>query len=156
VFTVGAQISGTWQIGAVQLEPGTVATPFERRPIGSELVLCQRYTWRPTIGSDPNTFISTAGAFGSATNGFASGSYPVTMRATPALVTDTGTLSNYGIYAPNGGVFNAVTALTVNVVTSASEYLLNFTIAAGGTAGQVAYLTQRSQTTFGIYFNAEL
>ena len=43
VFTVGAQISGTWQIGAVQLEPGTVATPFERRPIGTELQLCYRY-----------------------------------------------------------------------------------------------------------------
>jgi hypothetical protein len=43
VFSVGAQISGTWQIGAVQLEPGTVATPFERRPIGTELPLCQRY-----------------------------------------------------------------------------------------------------------------
>jgi hypothetical protein len=43
VFTVGAQISGTWRIGAVQLEPGTVATPFERRPVGTELALCQRY-----------------------------------------------------------------------------------------------------------------
>ena len=43
VFTVGAQASGTWTIGDVQLEPGTVATPFERRSYGQELVLCQRY-----------------------------------------------------------------------------------------------------------------
>ena len=43
VFTVGAQTSGTWTIGDVQLEPGTVATPFERRSIGQELALCQRY-----------------------------------------------------------------------------------------------------------------
>jgi hypothetical protein len=27
----------------VQLEPGSVATPFEQRPIGTELALCQRY-----------------------------------------------------------------------------------------------------------------
>ncbi len=27
----------------VQLEPGPVATPFEHRPIGTELALCQRY-----------------------------------------------------------------------------------------------------------------
>jgi hypothetical protein len=43
VFTVGAQTSGTWTIGNVQLEPGTVATPFERRSYGQELALCQRY-----------------------------------------------------------------------------------------------------------------
>ncbi len=43
VFTVGAQTSGTWTIGDVQLEPGTVATPFERRGFGQELALCQRY-----------------------------------------------------------------------------------------------------------------
>lgn len=43
VFTVGAQTSGTWTIGNVQLEPGTVATPFERRSYGQELMLCQRY-----------------------------------------------------------------------------------------------------------------
>jgi hypothetical protein len=30
-------------IAAVQLEPGPVATTFERRPIGTELALCQRY-----------------------------------------------------------------------------------------------------------------
>ena len=43
VFTVGAQTSGTWTIGNVQLETGTVATPFERRSYGKELALCQRY-----------------------------------------------------------------------------------------------------------------
>ena len=43
LFTVQAQTSGTWTIGNVQLEPGTVATPFERRSYGHELALCQRY-----------------------------------------------------------------------------------------------------------------
>jgi len=43
--------SGTFT--QVQLEPGPVATPFERRPIGAELALCQRYyqhTIRAQIG----------------------------------------------------------------------------------------------------------
>jgi hypothetical protein len=37
------QQSGTFEIAQVQLEPGAVATPFEQRPIGTELALCQRY-----------------------------------------------------------------------------------------------------------------
>jgi hypothetical protein len=43
VFTVGAQTSGTWVIGNVQLEAGSSATPFERLSIGETLMLCQRY-----------------------------------------------------------------------------------------------------------------
>lgn len=43
VFTVGAQTSGTWVIGNVQFEAGTVSTPPERRSLGQELLLCQRY-----------------------------------------------------------------------------------------------------------------
>ena len=37
------QQSGTFDIAQVQIEPGSVATPFERRSIGTELALCQRY-----------------------------------------------------------------------------------------------------------------
>lgn len=44
--TGGANLSvefGTGSIALVQLEPGSVATPFEHRPYGMELTLCQRY-----------------------------------------------------------------------------------------------------------------
>ena len=37
------QQSGTFDIAQVQLEEGSVATPFEQRPVGLELNLCQRY-----------------------------------------------------------------------------------------------------------------
>jgi hypothetical protein len=42
-LSVGAQISGTWNISNFQLEPGSTATPFEQTPIGLSLQLCQRY-----------------------------------------------------------------------------------------------------------------
>ena len=37
------QQSGTFDIAQIQLEEGSVATPFEQRPLGLELSLCQRY-----------------------------------------------------------------------------------------------------------------
>ena len=40
--SIGYQ-SGTFDIAEVQVEEGSVATPFEERPIGTELALCQRY-----------------------------------------------------------------------------------------------------------------
>jgi hypothetical protein len=44
MFVIGLSLpSGGHRISAVQLEPGPVATPFEHRPVGIELALCQRY-----------------------------------------------------------------------------------------------------------------
>ena len=42
VSVVGTN-GATWYITGVQLEVGSVATPFERRPYGAELELCRRY-----------------------------------------------------------------------------------------------------------------
>ena len=78
VFTVGAQTSGTWTVGDVQLEPGTVATPFERRPIGAELALCQRY-YQHTIRTQVGGITSSGIGLYSAVQ------LPVRMRVAPTL-----------------------------------------------------------------------
>jgi hypothetical protein len=72
--TLGQQ-SGTFDIAQVQVEAGSVATPFERRPIGAELALCQRYYEKIS-----NVQITTAGV-GGYTNVF----YRQTKRATPTI-----------------------------------------------------------------------
>jgi len=64
---------------AAQLEPGPVATPFEDRPIGTELALCQRYYYQT------NDIIY--GFRRDSSNGIAISHYfPQTMRAAPTFV----------------------------------------------------------------------
>jgi len=61
VLTVGAQTSGTWTIGNVQLEAGSSSTPFERLPVGETLMLCQRYYEKSyNSGIAPGTSITSA------------------------------------------------------------------------------------------------
>jgi hypothetical protein len=78
------------------------------------------------------------------------------MRATPSLTTDSATLSNYAVYATSLATFIAVTSLSVNPVTGTFNYLLTAVTASGGTTGTVCYLSQNSQTTYGLYWSAEL
>ncbi len=45
-------LNATWQVTGVQLETGTVATPFERRGYGQEYELCKRYYEILSISND--------------------------------------------------------------------------------------------------------
>jgi len=56
----------------LQLEVGPTATPFERRFIGNELAMCQRYYTESPYGYFPNT--TTAGIW-----------FRVSMRAIPQV-----------------------------------------------------------------------
>lgn len=78
----------------VQLEPGVVATPFEERPAGIELLLCQRYyeevwcQWGTSWNASMN-------------NHFAK--YKVTKRVAPTLLT---AYADTTAYAKTGTVAN--------------------------------------------------
>lgn len=85
VFTVGAQISGTWTIGAVQLEPGTVATPFERRSYATELVLSQRYFF--SLGGTALFEMIGTGTNNTTTTAIIIVNLPVQMRVAPTIST---------------------------------------------------------------------
>lgn len=82
VSVVGTN-GATWYITGVQLEVGSVATPFERRPYGTELQLCQRYYEQANMA-----------VYSTVTRN--SYSYHVPKRAYPSSVTlTTGTIINY-------------------------------------------------------------
>ena len=112
-YAVGTGTAGAsdfFQILGVQLEQGSTATEFERRPIGTELALCQRYYVR---------YAETGQRFyGGRTEGttFAipAWSLPVEMRAIPTAAT--GTIG--GITLNDGGVTAVATSLTSQFCTS--------------------------------------
>jgi hypothetical protein len=75
--------SGT--VSQVQLESGSVATPFENRPIGTELALCQRYyeSWTNTSGVGQN--VVTAYGIGGNNAVAHTYSFQTAKRATPTV-----------------------------------------------------------------------
>ena len=80
-----------------QLEPGPVATPFEHRPIGTELALCQRYYYGPVDGIGRTMYPITP------ENGNKGRRLvlvlPTTMRATPTCTGTLNTGSGLGLQA---------------------------------------------------------
>jgi hypothetical protein len=74
----------------VQLEPGPVATPFERRPIGTELAMCQRYYETGTgkmAGYSPASAANANAVY-----------FKATKRAVPTLGYGVGSAVNVVVY----------------------------------------------------------
>jgi hypothetical protein len=74
-FALGSHTSGDGiMLSQIQLEAGTVSTPYERRDFGQELSLCQRYYQQ----APDETFVVL-------TTQYASWLFPVAMRAAPTM-----------------------------------------------------------------------
>jgi hypothetical protein len=109
--------SGNWTLPnipiaatSIQLEEGSIATPFEQRQIGLELSLCQRYYSTFVVGVDwQNAEYSTACI-----------TYPETMRIAPLLNED-GTSAQQNIVAvvPNANVSPQPTTTVFQVAQGA-------------------------------------
>jgi hypothetical protein len=140
-----ATTANTFNITGVQLEVGSVATPFERRPFGTEFMLCQRYFQRNVLNDYDYPF-SSGYAYA---NNTVAGYLPlaVAMRAIPTatIVGNMGvrggglgnqTLSSLGSigYATGAAVVscNPTTSAT-NLVTSTIYIIANFNGAGGFT-----------------------
>jgi len=97
-------------ITGVQLEVGSVATEFERRPYGTELALCQRYYCKTfNIGTTPANNAATEGAFmlGRLSTGDYEPSvtwrYPVEMRVGPTITLYNPESGTSGQWSAGGG-----------------------------------------------------
>jgi hypothetical protein len=130
----------TFYITGVQLEAGTVATPFERRSYGQELALCQRYYWKNSTGftaSGRNTTTCTI-----------SGLFPVQMRTAPTITH----VANYTVFFASVNAFTA-TGIAIATGSDTNGFHLD-SVNLSGTPGVA--LCGTTYPGSGLAFSAEL
>lgn len=110
-------IANNFRLAGIQLEPGTVATPFEHRPYGAELALCMRYyeqseTLSGVNGPPQGIAVNTTNA-----TGF---TFLVPKRAAPTVTLysrngNSGKVSSLGTGANTAGTTTAANISTLGV-----------------------------------------
>jgi hypothetical protein len=114
--------SNYFELYEVQLEKGSVATPFEVRPYGTELALCQRYYQTSLNG------MQNYASFHYGPNAYCGALLPVTMRSAPAVAT-TGSSTTY---YESGATFTASNFAYVGVN---AQYISMLCAVSGGNQG---------------------
>ena len=150
VSVVGTN-GATFYITGVQLEAGSVATPFERRPYGTELALCQRYYYKQQAAGANAVFGS--GFNQSTTIQQTLTVFPVTMRTPPSAVEQSGTAADYRInHVTQNTACSAVPLFNGADIFSARTELQ---VASGLTAGQGSIGRPNNSNAF-LAWSAEL
>jgi|GEM_PF-1471101 len=148
---LAAATNNYWQVTGVQLEAGSVATPFEFEDYGTTLAKCQRYYYLHASGTNLNVGI---GAATLSTEIIVSVSFPVAMRADPTLVAASGS-SYYQFYRDGGGsdAFNSFTKAGIGGGLTSAAIFNNTEISSTSGHGGLVYTNNASSR---IALNAEL
>jgi hypothetical protein len=134
VSVVGTS-GATFYITGVQLEAGSVATPFERRPFGQELALCQRYYYKIIATGTDSPF--SMGSVTTTTVADIVVPFPVSMRTAPTALEQSGTAGDYRVRTQGTDTVCSSVPTFVNTATTTTSPV-RFTVASGLTAGNAA------------------
>jgi hypothetical protein len=140
----------TFYITGVQLEVGSVATPFERRDYGRELIMCQRYL--PKVGFGAEDQLAVGQCTGS-TTWAAQIPHIVQPRTAPTGIS-AGAASNFNVInSTSSGV--AVTSIAFSA-GGLSGSRVTGGVASGLTAGDATILRSQNSTGYILFTGCEL
>jgi hypothetical protein len=137
--------SKNFAVSDVQLEKGAVATPFEVRPIGVELALCQRYY---EVVYTPSSGIGPVGQALGATQAMFSVKFQATKRSSPTFTQSGAWIALTGGGASAGGTMGLVSAST-------DSARVDMTSTSGLTTGNATTLFANGAASY-MNFSAEL
>jgi hypothetical protein len=141
--------SATFDFTGVQLEVGSVATPFEHRSYGDELARCQRYYYKLSAASNDRYFMGLAE---NSTTFYGVMHSPVTMRTDPTLETS-GTATHFKLAYSTDTTCNALPTLANS--TQNTALIGGAIVASGLTANQAVMLASNSASSY-LALTAEL
>jgi len=143
----------TFYITGVQLEVGSVATPFERRDYGRELAMCQRYYYKQKATNAGSYF--GAGLAFSTTRAIIITQFGVQMRTAPTALEQSGTASDYRVLNSSGsGV--ACSSVPVFGASSNDSASTELTVSSGLTAGNATMGVANTSFNGYLAWSAEL
>ena len=140
-------------VTGVQLEAGSVATPFEFRNQTDELQRCKRYYQQYPEGPHADNYIpipSACCACNRCTLAYYTPSLFPGMRSSPSFSTS----GNFRVNGTSG--LNNVAVTGIGVYHNGSQSIFQYINFSGGTAGHAIIISVNNDATAYIAYNAEL
>ena len=150
--------ASTWSITGVQLEKGTVATPYEFQNTTDLLAQCYRYYYKIGPAADGDDALSSSSGNSNTSYGLCyvyntsncrpHVRFPVKMRAAPGGVETSGTGSDYKIYYGADSV-NVCSAVPTHDIASCNDWLGGAAATSGVfNTNEVTYLRSNAASSY--------
>ena len=137
----------------LQLEKGTIATPFEFRPYAIELQLCQRYF--SIYASYTNAYDPIGIGYTETNQGVLVLKYPVEMRANPSIALGNATATQFLISTPTN--YTPTSAPTLGTPNTRVTYVIfPYTGLTGGAPANIRFASTTGPAGCYVGFSAEL